>query len=136
MSMGQKCIALIVIIATLSYTVGCTSMRTLPREEMSNLAEREKVLVKTEDGMEYLIKEPWIQDSKLMGFVEEEGHKEIELSKIQSMKAEELHPVKTLIATVVLTTGGILLISVIFRGILFGAGSDSSDDSSPGAEDN
>lgn len=134
--MWQKCVALIVIISYLFYTVGCTSMRTIPREEMSNLVEREKVLVKTVDGMEYLIKEPWIQDSKLMGFVEGEDHKEIELSKIQSMKCEELHPVKTLIATVVLTTAGILLISVVFRGILFGAGGSSSDDSRPGAEDN
>ena len=130
--MGRKYVALIVIIAYLGYTVGCTSMKTFPREEIPKLGEREKVWIKTDDGTEYIINEPWIQGDKLMGYVEGQGHQEIEISKIEAMKTEEFDATKSLVLTVVFAVGGVLLMSVMFRGLLSGTSGGSENEPGPG----
>ena len=132
--MFRKLISLIVLFAYLLYMGGCTSLRNLPREEISELDKKEKIWVTTNDGMEYVIRTPWIQGSKLMGYVDGQGHKEIELSTIESMKTEELNKTRTLILTVVGITGAILLLHLMFGSFLSGGGSESKDGS--GSSDN
>ncbi len=91
-------------------------MRYVSPEETSELEQKSSVWVTTVDGNRYEIKEPKVVSSRLVGYVGQEGYKEIDLSEIESLGIKEPDERKTVILGVVALTGAFLLIWVLSDG--------------------
>ena len=91
-------------------------MRYLSREEISEVEQKSSVWVTLADGTKYEIKEPKVEGSKLFGYVEGEGYKEIDLSEIESLGIKEPDTGKTIVLWAIGITGAIILISVLGDG--------------------
>lgn len=114
--MYRKCISLLVSLSFLLYLSGCTSMRYISKEEIPELRQGSSVRVTMEDGTQYNMKDTKLEDSKLVGYVEPEGYKEIDSSKIASLEIRKLDQAKTIALGVFGVIGTIVLISVLSDG--------------------
>jgi hypothetical protein len=114
--MYRKLISFIVLLSFISCFVGCTTMRYVPREDIFQVEQKSRVWVTLADGMRYEIQEPKIEGSKLVGYVEGEGHKEINLSEIGFLEVKELDKRKTVKLVAIGLTGGIVLIWALSSG--------------------
>lgn len=108
--MYTRFVSLIVLFGFILYLGGCTSKRCLSPDEINQVERKSTVWVTTTDGTEYEIHTPKIVDSRLTGYVEGEGFKEIEASDIESMRIEKLDAGKTIILGMIGLTGVIVLI--------------------------
>ena len=104
-------VCIVALLALLFFTWGCTSMKTISRNEFSDLNESTTVQVTMMDGSQHLVKEPRIQDSTLVGIMGGERIVEIDLSDIQTIKIRKLNYLKTSIAGAVGIAGLAVLIS-------------------------
>ncbi|KPL01631.1 MAG: hypothetical protein AMJ90_07415 [candidate division Zixibacteria bacterium SM23_73_2] len=75
--MYTRFVSLIVLFGFILYLGGCTSKRCLSPDEINQVERKSTVWVTTTDGTEYEIHTPKIVDSRLTGYVEGEGFKEI-----------------------------------------------------------
>jgi hypothetical protein len=112
----RKCISLLVSLSFLLYLSGCTSVRYISREEIPELKEGASVRVTMEDGTQYNMKDTRVEDSKLVGYVEPEGYKEIDSSEIASLEIKKLDQAKTIALGVFGVVGALVLIGVLSSG--------------------
>ena len=91
-------------------------MRYISREEIPELEQGASVRATMEDGTKYNMKDTKIEDSKLVGYVEPEGYKEIDSSKIAALEIRKLDQAKTIALGVFGVIGTIVLISVLSDG--------------------
>ena len=91
-------------------------MRYLSGEEISEVEQESSVWVTLADGTKYEIKDPKVERSKLVGYVEREGYKEIDLSEIESLGIKEPDTGKTIVLWAIGVTGIVILISVLSDG--------------------
>lgn len=91
-------------------------MRYISREEIPELKEGASVRVTMEDGTQYNMKDTRVEDSKLVGYVEPEGCKEINSSEIASLEVRKLDQAKNIALGVFGVVGTIILISVLNDG--------------------
>ncbi len=111
--MYRRSVSLAVLLSFVSYVVGCSSIRYVSTDEMSQVGEESSVWVTTTDGTQYEIKEPKVEGSKIVGYVDREGLKEIDLSEIESLGVKEPDQRKTLLLGVIGLTGVAMLIWVL-----------------------
>lgn len=114
--MYRKLVSIIVLLSFVSYLASCTTMRYVPREEISKVEQESTVWVIMIDGTQYEIKDPKIDGSKLTGYVEQEGYREIEFSEIESLGIKELDEKKTIKMAAIGVTGAIILIWLLSDG--------------------
>lgn len=114
--MYRKFASLVILLSFVSYLVGCTSMRYLSREEISEVEQKSSVWVTTTDGSQFEIKEPKVESSKLVGYVKPEGYKEIDLSEIESLGIKEPDQRKTILLGVMGFSGAFILIWILSDG--------------------
>ena len=114
--MYRKFVSFVVLLSFVSYLVGCTSMRYVSPEEMSELEQESSVWVTMTDGTQLEIKEPKVERSKLTGYVDREGYKEIDFSEIESLGIKEPDQKKTILLGVMGFTGAFILIWVLSDG--------------------
>ena len=106
----RNLISCIVLLSFACYLAGCTTMRHIPREEIYQIEQKSRVWVTLADGTRNELKEPRIEDSKLIGYVQGEGDKEIDFSEIEFLEVKEFDKKKTMKLVAVGITGGIVLI--------------------------
>ena len=109
---GQR-VCIVVSSALLLFTWGCTSMKTLSRNEFSDLNENTTVQVTMMDGSQHIVKESRIQNSTLVGLMDGERIAEIDLSDIETIKIKKLNYLKTSVAGAVGIAGVMVLISTL-----------------------
>ena len=114
--MYRKLIALFVLFSFLLCLVGCTSMKYVSREELAEAEPKSSVWVTLKDGTEYKIDMPKVEQSKLVGYVEGDIYKVIDLSEIESYRVKEPDTGKTMIWGVLGITGAIVLIWGLTKG--------------------
>jgi hypothetical protein len=95
-------------------------MRYISPDELPEIEKESRVWVTMADGTQYELKEPRVEGSKLLGYVESIGYKEIDSSEIKSLAIKELDQAKTIALTVFGIAG-----TVVFIALLSGAGDDS-----------
>lgn len=109
----RKFVSIIVLMSFISCTVGCTSMRYVSREELSMVEQKSSVWVIMMDGTKIEVKDPKIEDSRLAGYVEPEGYKEIHFSEIESVGIREQDVSKTVKMAVIGVTGAIIVLWIL-----------------------
>jgi hypothetical protein len=114
--MYRKFVSLVVLLSFVSYLAGCTSMRYISPEETSELEQKSSVWVTMTDGTQLEIKEPKVERSKLVGYVEGKGYKEIEFSEIESLGIKEPDQKKTMMLAAIAVTGAFILVWVLSSG--------------------
>lgn len=90
------------------YLAGCTSMRYLSSEEIHELEQGSSVWVTMADGSHYEMKEAKTEGSKLAGYIEGEGYREIDFAEIESLSTREPDAGKTALLAVAGIAGVIL----------------------------
>jgi hypothetical protein len=65
------------------------------------------------DGTQLQIRNPKVEDSKLVGYVDSEGYKEIELSEIASLRIEEPDQRKTMMVAAMAAAGAFVLVWIL-----------------------
>lgn len=114
--MYRRSVSLVVLLSFVSYLVGCSSMRYVSPNEMADVERESTVWVTTTDGTQYEIKEPKVEGSKIVGYVEREGLKEIDFSEIESLGVKEPDQRKTLLLGVIGLTGVAILVWILTDG--------------------
>ncbi|KPL19233.1 MAG: hypothetical protein AMJ92_04330 [candidate division Zixibacteria bacterium SM23_81] len=114
--MYRKCIFLLVSLSFILYLSGCTSMRYISKEEIPELKQGARVRVTMEDGTQYNMKDTKVEDSKLVGYIEAEGYKEIDSSEIASLEIKKLDQAKTIALGVFGVVGAVVLIGFLSNG--------------------
>ena len=114
--MYRKFVSLIILLGFVSYLCGCTSIRYVSPEETSKLAPESSVWVTMTDGTQLEIKDPKVEDSKLAGYVDQQGHKEIDLSEIVSLGVKEPDQGKTMMLAAMVAAGAFVLVWVLSSG--------------------
>jgi hypothetical protein len=99
-------------------------MRHVTYQELSGPERPPSVLVKTDDGTKYKIKEPRVEQNKLVGKVDGEGFKEIDLLEIEWVGVKEASSKKTITMAAVGAAGAGILIWIL-------AGSGKSEHPTP-----
>jgi len=112
----RKCIFLLVSLSFILYLSGCTSMRYISKEEIPELKQGARVRVTMEDGTQYNMKDTKVEDSKLVGYIEAEGYKEIDSSEIASLEIKKLDQAKTIALGVFGVVGAVVLIGFLSNG--------------------
>jgi len=87
-------------------------MRYISLEELSEVEQKSSVWVTMADGSRYELKEPKVEDSKLVGYIEPEGYREIDTSEIESLGIQEQDRTTTIALTMFGIAGAIILIAV------------------------
>ena len=106
----RRLISYILLLGFGYYLGGCSTMRRVSREDIYHVQGKPSVWVTMADGTRHEVKEPRIEDSKLIGYVEGEGDKEIDFSEIEFLEVKEIDKKKTMKLVAVGITGGIVLI--------------------------
>jgi hypothetical protein len=70
-------------------------MRYVSSAELSEVEQKSSVWVTMTDGSRYEVKEPKVVGSKLVGFIEPEGYREIDSSEIEWLGIRELDKTRT-----------------------------------------
>jgi len=91
-------------------------MRYVSPEEASELGQKSSVWVTMTNGTQLEIKDPKVEHSRLVGYVDQEGYKEIDLSEIESLGIKEPDERKTVILGVIAVTGAFILVWVLSSG--------------------
>ena len=94
--MLRKLTSLFLLICLTFSLTNCTSLRHIPREELAGLQTKETMVVTLTNGRQLEIKEPRIEGSQLVGYVEPEGYRTIELIHVESAAIKELDKKKTI----------------------------------------
>jgi hypothetical protein len=118
--MYRKILSFLVLMAFIGYLAGCSNMRYISPDEMPEIEKKSRVWVTMADGTQYELKEPKVEGSKLLGYVESEGYKELDSSEIESLAIKELDKAKTIALTVFGIAGTVVFIALL---------SDGGDDS-------
>ena len=107
--MYRKFLAIFTMFSFVLYIAGCSTMRHVTYQELSGPERPPSVLVKTDDGTKYKIKEPRVEQNKLIGKVDGEGFKEFDLLEIEWVGVKEGSSKKTITMAAVGAAGvGIL----------------------------
>jgi hypothetical protein len=108
--MYRKFLAIFTLLSFLIYIAGCSTMRHVTYQELSGPEKPPSVLVKMDDGTKYKIKEPRVEQNKLIGKVDGEGYKEFDFLEIEWIRVNEVDSKKTLkMATLGAVGAGILI---------------------------
>ena len=108
--MFKKFLSILTLLSFVLYMAGCSTMRHVTYQELSGPEKPPSVLVKMDDGAKYKIKEPRVEQNKLVGKVDGEGFKEINLLEIEWIRVKEADSKKTLkMATLGAVGAGILI---------------------------
>ena len=91
-------------------------MRYISKEEIPELKQGARVRVTMEDGTQYNMKDTKVEGSKLVGYIEAEGYKEIDSSEIASLEIKKLDQAKTIALGVFGVVGTVVLIGVLSNG--------------------
>lgn len=94
--MYRKLVSLLTLFSFVLYLVGCSTMRHVTFNEISGPECPPSVRVKLDDGTKYEIKEPRIEQNRLVGNVDGEGHKEIDLVDIEWVRVKESNKKETM----------------------------------------
>jgi hypothetical protein len=114
--MYRKFVSFIVLLNLVSYLGGCTSMRYVSPEKASELGQESSVLVTMTDGTRLEVRNPKVEDSRLVGYVDGEGYKEIDFSEIESLGIKEPDQTKTTMVAAMAVTGAFILVWVLSSG--------------------
>ena len=114
--MYRKLVSFMVLLNLVSYLGGCTSMRYVSPEETSELGQESSVWVTMTDGTQLEIRDPKVDDSKLVGYVDQQGYKEIDLSEIVSLGVKEPDQGKTMMLAAMVAVGAFVLVWVLSSG--------------------
>ncbi len=114
--MYPKSVSFIVWLNLVSYLGGCTSMRYVSPQQTSELEQESSVWVTMTDGTRLEVRNPKVEDSKLIGYVDGEGYKEIDLSEIESLGIKEPDQKKTMLVATMAVTGAFILVWVLSSG--------------------
>ncbi len=83
--MYRKIVSVIILSAFVSYLVGCTSMKYLSRDKISEINQKQSVWVMLADSSQYEIKKPQVKGTQLTGYFGAEGYREIDISEVESI---------------------------------------------------
>ena len=111
--MYRKFSSLIILLSFVSYLCGCTSIRYISPAETSELEQKSSVWVTLTDGTQLEIRNPKVEDSKLVGYVYRQGYKEIDLSEIASLRIEEPDQRKTMTVAAMAAAGAFVLVWIL-----------------------
>ena len=114
--MYRKLVSFMVLLNLVSYLGGCTSMRYVSPEETSELGQESSVRVTMTDGTQLEIRDPKVEDSRLVGYVDQQGYKEIDLSEIISLGVKEPDQRKTMMVAGMVAAGAFVLVWVLSSG--------------------
>jgi len=120
--MYRKIVSLVILFSFILYLASCSSMRYVSKDEISRVEQKSSVWVILVDGTQYEVEDPRIEGSKLVGYIEPEGYREIDISKIELIGIKEPDKRKTLKLTAIGLTGAIVLFWIM---------SDSDSDEPP-----
>jgi hypothetical protein len=112
----RKFVSFIVLLNLVSCLGGCTSMRYVSPEETSGLGQESSVWVTMTDGTQFEIKDPKLEDSRLVGYMEQEGKREIDLSEIESLGIKEPDKAKTMMLVATAAAGAFFLVWILNSG--------------------
>lgn len=83
---------------------------------MPEVEQGSSVWVTMADGTRFEMKEPKVVDSKLVGYVEPEGRREVDLAEIVSLAVREQDKTKTIALAAWCTLAAMVLISILGDG--------------------
>ncbi len=109
--MYHKIISMIILATFVSYLVGCTSMRYLSHDNISEIDQKQSVWVTLVDSTQYEIKKPQFKGTQLTGYFGAEGYKEFNISEVESIGIKKVDAGKTLLIGTASFVGAMLLIS-------------------------
>jgi hypothetical protein len=112
--MYRKLVFFIVLMSFFIYLAGCTSTRYLSKDELSEVKQESPVWITMADGTRYEMKEPKVEGSRLVGYIEGEGYREISFSEIDSLSTGEPDPGKSALLVFVGIAGAIILSLVLY----------------------
>ena len=115
-TMYRKLLSLLLLLCFTCYLAGCSSMRYISPDELPEIEKKSSVWVTMADGSRYELKEPKVEDSKLVGYIEPEGYREIETSEIESLGIKELDKAATIALGVCGFASAVILICVLGNG--------------------
>ena len=111
--MYKKYLSLFTLLSFVLYLAGCTTMRHVTYQEISGPECPPSVQVKLDDGTKYQVKEPRIEQNRLVGNVDGEGHKEIDLVDIEWVGVKETDKKDTLKWAAVGAAGAGILVWIL-----------------------
>jgi hypothetical protein len=114
--MCRKYVSLLLLLSFPFYLASCTSMRYVSPDDMSEVEQESSVWVTMADGSRYELKEPKVEDSKLVGYIEPEDYRQIEASEIESLGIKELDKTSTIALGVCGVAGAVILMYVLGNG--------------------
>lgn len=112
-AMYHKIISIIMLSTFVSYLVGCTSIKYLSNDKISEIDQKQSIWVILADSSQYEIKKPQIQGNQLSGYFGEEGYKEINISEVEKIGIRKVDVGKTLLIGTAGFAATILLISAL-----------------------
>lgn len=115
-AMHRRVISFFVLVSLVPYLGACSSMRYVSPQELSEVEHKSSVWVTLTDGTRYEVKEPKIMGSKLIGFIEPEGYREIDSSEIEWLGLRELDKTKTAAVGLFGVAAVVVLICMMSRG--------------------
>jgi len=111
--MYKRFVSVCTLMSFVLYLAGCTTMRHVTFNEISGPERPASVVVKTDDGTKYEVKEPRIDRTKLVGKVDGDGYKEIDLAEIEWVRTEETDKKETIKWAAIGGVGAGLLIWIL-----------------------
>ena len=111
--MYRKVISIIILSTFVAYLVGCTSMRYVSRDKISEIDQKQPIWVTLVDSTQVEVKKPQIKGIQLTGYFGAEGYKEVDISNVESIGIKRIDVVKTLLVGTAGFVGVILLISAL-----------------------
>ncbi len=109
--MYRKIISIIILSTFVSYLVGCTSMKYLSHDEISEIDQKQSIWVTLADSTQYEIKKPQVKGTQLTGYFGAKGYKEINISEVESIGIRRVDAGKTLLIGTASFVGAMLLMS-------------------------
>ncbi len=114
--MYRRSVTFVVLISLISCSAACSSMRYISLREMSAVKQKPTVWVTMTDGTRYEIKNPKVMGSKLVGYVQPDGYREIDASEIERLGVRELDPAKTAAVGVFGIAAVIVFVTLVSQG--------------------
>ena len=111
--MFRKLLSILTLLSFVLYIAGCSTMRHVTYQELSGPEKPASVLVKMDDGTKYNVKDPRVEHNTLIGKVDGEGFKEIDLLEIEWVGVKEASSKKTITLAALGAAGAGLLIWIL-----------------------